>query len=404
MKRILATAYDINPYKGSESETGWNFVIQIARYNKVIAITRKNNRQDIERYIKENNINNSNLRFDYFDLPYFLRFWKRGERGSSLYFYLWQMFMPIFIISRKLKFDIAHSINFHADAFPNFLWLLKKPVVWGPINHHEKIPKKYLFPKKYYLKDRLVWLIKLAFWNFDPFLKLAIYKSDIILGGNQSVKKRLGIRSKNFHVLSQVASKNNIEQNKKSNDIFNVITASRFVPLKGIDIVINSFNQFYKNLPSDKKSKVRLKILGRGPLKKELELLSKGLESEKYISFISWMKKENMPQFYQSGDLFLFTSHEGAGMVVAEAMSNKLPIICFDNYGPGEISGNNSGLKVNYSNYKKSIDEFAKALEELFYDDDKRKRYAMNAKSRFMKNFTWDVKGERLKKIYESVS
>ena len=54
MIRVLASAYDINPYKGSESGTGWNFIHQISRFNKVIAITRKNNRGNIEKYIKEN--------------------------------------------------------------------------------------------------------------------------------------------------------------------------------------------------------------------------------------------------------------------------------------------------------------------------------------------------------------
>lgn len=404
MKIILATAYDINPYKGSESATGWNFILQIARYNKVIAVTRKNNRANIENYIKNHKINISNIEFFYFDLPYYLRFWKKGARGSSLYFYLWQMFMPLFIINKSLKFDIAHNVNFHSDAFPTFLWVFKKPVVWGPINHHEKIPKKYLFPKSYYLKDRLIWLMKLALWKFDPFLKLAIYKSDIILGGNQSVKKRLGIKSENFILLSQVASKNNSGQKQKKNNIFNIITASRFVPIKGVDIIINSFDKFYKNLTDDEKLKVNLKILGSGPLEKDLKDLSKGLESESSISFIKWIKKNEMPHFYHSGDLFLFASHEGAGMVVAEAMSNELPVICFDNFGPGEISGNNSGLKVKYSNYNKSVDDFSKALEELFYNDDKRKRYAINAKRRFTRNFTWDTKGEKLRKIYESVS
>ena len=50
---ILLTAYDINPYKGSEAATGWNFTIQATRKNKVVAITRKNNKQNIEKYIKE---------------------------------------------------------------------------------------------------------------------------------------------------------------------------------------------------------------------------------------------------------------------------------------------------------------------------------------------------------------
>ena len=56
MKTIIATAYAINPYKGSEDGMGWNFTLQIARFNKVIVITRENNRGYIEKYISENHI------------------------------------------------------------------------------------------------------------------------------------------------------------------------------------------------------------------------------------------------------------------------------------------------------------------------------------------------------------
>ena len=109
MIKILITAYDINPYKGSEASTGWNFTIQVTRENKVVAITRKNNKQNIEKYIKENNISTENLEFKYYDLPYWMRFWKKGSRGSSLYFYLWQMFMPIFILKNKINLFICNK-------------------------------------------------------------------------------------------------------------------------------------------------------------------------------------------------------------------------------------------------------------------------------------------------------
>ena len=52
-KTIVATCYAINPYKGSEDAMGWNFVIQIARFNKVYAVTRENNKTAIEK-IKPN--------------------------------------------------------------------------------------------------------------------------------------------------------------------------------------------------------------------------------------------------------------------------------------------------------------------------------------------------------------
>jgi hypothetical protein len=50
---VLLSAYAVNPYHGSEDGMGWNFIMQIARFNKVIAVTRENTRTDIERYMKE---------------------------------------------------------------------------------------------------------------------------------------------------------------------------------------------------------------------------------------------------------------------------------------------------------------------------------------------------------------
>ena len=54
MKTILATAYAVNPYKGSEDGMGWNMILQIARFQKVIAVTRENNEPKIVKYMKEN--------------------------------------------------------------------------------------------------------------------------------------------------------------------------------------------------------------------------------------------------------------------------------------------------------------------------------------------------------------
>ena len=174
MKTILATAYAINPYKGSEDGMGWNFVIQIARFNKVIVVTRENNRTFIEKYISEN-ISSlfANIQFLYFDLPYWMRFWKKGGRGAMLYYLMWQMGIVGFIKKQKLSFDITHNLNFHNDWTPSFLWKLGKPFIWGPIGHHPFIPSQYLAPysKKYFLADRLTWGLKLYFWNLSFSLK-----------------------------------------------------------------------------------------------------------------------------------------------------------------------------------------------------------------------------------------
>ena len=84
-RSILATFYTVNPYQGSEAGAGWNYIMQIARYNRVLAFTRVNNREHVEKFMKENpNPLYQNIEMHYFDLPYWMRFWKKGGRNPDL--------------------------------------------------------------------------------------------------------------------------------------------------------------------------------------------------------------------------------------------------------------------------------------------------------------------------------
>ena len=400
MKTILATAYDIDPYKGSESATGWNFIYQISRFNKVIAITRKNNQQNIDRYIEEFNIDTSYMQFYYYDLPYYLRFWKKGSRGSSLYFYLWQMFMPIFIKMNKIDFDIAHNVNFHADAFPTFLWMLGKPTVWGTINHNEKIPNEYIYSKKELVKENIKWFAKKLFWNIDIFMLLARKKSTIVLGGNSSVQLRLNISPNKFISFTQVGGVKNV-LSSITKVKFNILVIGRFLTIKSFDIAIRAFAEFLGEITN--KKEVVLTIVGKGPKEKELKQLVEDLKIEEYVNFIDWIEKKDLDVIYQNASLFLFPSHEGAGMVVVEALSFGLPVVCFNNYGPGEIVDDSCSIRIDYSTYDQSVIDFANALLKLYNDKKLYTALSIGAAKKFDKEYEWDQKGLKLKTIYDGI-
>lgn len=404
MKNILMTAYDVDPYKGSESGLGWNLIYQASRYNHVVAVTRKNNRKNIEQYIAENKLESDKLTFQYFDLPYYLRFWKVGARGSTLYFYLWQMFVTIFIINKKITFDIAHNVNFSTDSIPSFLWLLRKPFIWGPINHHEIIKREFIKPYgiKAYVKDRMSWGLKLFFWHIDPFNKLSKHNAYYILGGNQSVKHRLQIASEKFILFPSSGSKFIEYKNSHDTQTFNVLVAGRFVPLKGIDIAINAFKLFIKDNPTI--DNANLTVIGRGPYEYVLKQLAKSLPEQSLIQFIQWIEPEKLSEYYRNSSVFIFPSHEGAGMVVVEAMAYGLPVICFDNFGPGEIIDENSGIKIPYSSYDKCVCDFAYALQRLYNDKILLTHLSQGARNRYENNYTWDIKGELLNNVYDKIS
>jgi len=405
---ILATTYAVNPYKGSEDGMGWNFVLQIARFNKVIAITRENNQQQIEKYMVENpNPLYKNIKFKYYDLPKWAYFWKKGERGAMLYYNLWQFGVAGFAKQFANEIDIVHNVNFHNDWTPTFLYKLKKPLVWGPVGHHPRIPSEYL-PKKNRFKnvfrESAIWAIKKIYWNLNPWLYISKSKAKLIFAMNSEVMDVLSPKPSKVQILPSVGCEFPTENELKAEKAtFEILSVGRFVPLKGFGIAIDAFHAFLQLMPKEKRNFVRLTIVGKGPLKDNLMEQSYKLGISENVRFIDWIDRAELAEIYKSSDLFLFPSHEGAGMVVAEAFSYKVPVLCFNNSGPGEFLHPDSILRVAYTNYNQSILDFS-LLMHLFYlspmFQEKEKKLAFN---RFITWLNWDVKGEILNEAYNKV-
>ncbi len=402
MKTILATAYAINPLKGSEDGMGWNFVMQIARFNKVIAITRENNRPHIEKYMRENHSDlYKNISFRYFDLPYWMRFWKKGGRGAMIYYWMWQKGVVKFIKKNRLQFDIAHNLNFHNDWTPSYLWKLGKPFVWGPVGHHPRIPVQYLeiYASKYKWIDRLTWRVKNYFWKMSPALASTIRHAGHIWCMNDGVPHTLKLKG-NYSVVPSVATQDFGCEPVPEKDKFTLISAGRFVPLKGFDLTILSFAKFVAELPESQRQKCELLLVGSGPEEALLKNLAKQNGIEKQVKFISWIERTELMKLFKQSSAFIFPSHEGAGMVVPEALSFGLPVICLDNEGPGKFINPDCGFAVPLNTYKETIKGLAESITILYYNKTKKLAMRNAARKRFEELFHWDRRGEHLNLIY----
>lgn len=403
---VLATTYAVNPYKGSEDGMGWNFILQIARYHQVVAITRKNNKEAIENFMETHpNKHYQNISFKYYDLPYWMRFWKKGSKGAMLYYYLWQLFMPFFIKSQKITFDLVHNVNFHNDWTPSMLWVFGKPMVWGPIGHHPFIKPEYLklYDWKVKMKNYGLWVVKNLFWRLDPFLKLTKWNASYILSMNTEVSVKLkGINHKQM-IMPSVGSEKVLKTDVKQKKGFHVISVGRLVPLKGFDLTIKSFYQFLKSLPKSEQVKSQLTIVGSGKYESLYKQLVKDLGISKQVSFISWVDREELKVLYAKSHVFLFPSHEGAGMVVSEALSYGLPVISIANCGPGEFITADCGFAIKQNSYQQVTTDIAEALQLLYNDENLLIKMSDSAIKRHQSHFHWDIKGDVLHELYKQV-
>ncbi|MFZ1582715.1 MAG: glycosyltransferase [Saprospiraceae bacterium] len=406
MKTILATTYAVNPYKGSEDGMGWNYVLQIAKNNKVIAITRENNQNAIEKYMDEHpNVLYKNITFLYFDLPYWMRWWKKGGRGAMLYYWMWQKGVIGFVTKQNLTFDIAHNLNFHNDWTPSYLWKLGKPFVWGPVGHHPLIPAQYLskYSIKHLLKDRFTWLVKNYFWKYSKSLRNTTKNADFVWCMNESVPERLHLKPSQYEIIPSVASQDFGYLPYEHSNKFTFISVGRLVPLKGFDLTLQAFAVFYHTLSEIEKANTELLIVGSGPEEKRLIKMAADLKISENVQFIIWMERAELMKIFKQAQVFLFPSHEGAGMVVPEALSFGLPVVCLDNCGPGSFITDRCGIKISEDSYVNTVDNLAQAIKNLYKDKTLYANMRHEARVQFEKVFHWDRRGEQLAKIYKSL-
>ncbi|MFT4645670.1 MAG: glycosyltransferase involved in cell wall biosynthesis, partial [Planctomycetota bacterium] len=254
-----------------------------------------------------------------------------------------------------------------------------------------------------YIKDKMTWAVKKMFWNLSPALKNTVKNADHIWCMNGSVAEVLNLKNKKYSVSASVATADFGFNLKKKQEEFTLVSAGRFVPLKGFDLTILSFAKFLKTLSNEKKKKCKLQLVGSGPELSYLKQLCQEKNISQQVEFIDWIAREELMKLFKESTAFIFPSHEGAGMVVPEALSFGLPVICIDNCGPGSFVNDETAYKISIQNFNDTVTHLSAAILDLYSNPEKQKMMSKNARDLFESDFHWDRRGEKLNEIYSTL-
>lgn len=400
---ILVSAYACEPNKGSEPEVGWSWVTNLCKENKVFVITRRNNKENIEKEI----INfkyKKNIKFIYYDLPNTFLKLKKLCRFNQIYYIFWQ----IGLISKIRKYcdmyeiDICHHITFATFKIFSSLAFSNKPFLFGPVGGGERV--NYGFYKNIpciALIKEMIRDIDIILAKFNP-INLYTWKraSKILVTTSDTLNKI----PKKFHNKCEIYQTIGIEKiNKSDKKIkckdnskkFNILYAGNLLYWKGIYILIEAFFKFSKMYPDCK-----LSIIGDGKEKKKLELMinEKGLNNK--IEFCGKIPRNELLKLYKKSDVFLFPSlHDSGGMVILEAMANGVPTICLKFGGPGINVTPNVGKSINARDYEDAINKIVSELELLKNNSEMLEILSDNCFHNIEK-FYWENKAKEIEKIY----
>ena len=130
---------------GGESILGWNVVLQLARFHRVVVLTHADLRPPIERGL--NGSSNGNLEFYYLALPRWLEALKDYAGGIQFYAYLWQI--KAYFVARRLhrqnRFDVFHHVTYANDWMASHIGaLLPVPYLRGPGGGAQQVPEGFV--------------------------------------------------------------------------------------------------------------------------------------------------------------------------------------------------------------------------------------------------------------------
>jgi phosphatidylinositol alpha-1,6-mannosyltransferase len=176
-----------------------------------------------------------------------------------------------------------------------------------------------------------------------------------------------------------------------------VLSVSRLVPRKGMDVLIEAVGRVRATTEPD----LQLAVGGGGRDRARLERLA--AERRVPVHFLGRVADEELPGLYGCADLFamlcrnrwLGLEQEGFGIVFLEAAAAGVPQVAGRSGGAHEaVVHGETGLVVRFP---QTVEPVAAALQVLLRDHELRAGYGRAGRDRAVEEYSYDVLAERLR-------
>jgi glycosyltransferase involved in cell wall biosynthesis len=164
---------------------------------------------------------------------------------------------------------------------------------------------------------------------------------------------------------------------------------------KGHGFLISAFRQIFSTHPS-----VRLLIVGDGPLREQLEIVTRQLMLDRAVVFTGI--RQDVFSLLQTADIFVLPSQEreGLGVALIEAMAVGLPVIGTDLGGiPEVIEDGENGFLVSPG----SSEQLAEALRKLVADQALRTGMGLRGRQMYEEKFTMPKMIQQIETLYDQL-
>jgi len=235
-------------------------------------------------------------------------FQKRGINVTRIiisHHYDISMLWKIYYLIRKIKPHIVHTHMFHADFYGGLAAGLAGVKVILSTKHGYD---DYERTSKFYKLNRLPAKFLTRAITISNALKSKVAEAEG-LSFTKMVTIHYGLNGEEYVSTKELNS--NMEF--FHDDVCHIATVGRLIPVKGYEFLIKAL--------SEVKSDFRFLFIGEGPLREELERMTRELHLTQKVIFLGYQR--DVSSILSKIDIFILpTLGEGFGLVLLEAMAH----------------------------------------------------------------------------------
>ena len=182
----------------------------------------------------------------------------------------------------------------------------------------------------------------------------------------------------------------------RGNDLILIGSVGRMQSVKDHATLIQAFAQLIQSR-SDLRNRLRLLIVGDGPMLDELRTLANSLN----LSGLAWLpgSRENIPEVYQALDVFVLPSlNEGISNTILEAMASRLPVVATGVGGNVELVEDGVCGRLFPA---RDIKALAQILAAYATDESLRLTHSQAARTVAIERFSLQAMVSRYQRIYD---
>ncbi len=410
MLKILINAYACSPGMGSEPGMAWNWVVNLAKHCELFIITEGELRDRIEAALPTLE-QGKNMHFYYNPVLERIRrmCWNQGDWRFYKYYkdWQWKTYLMARDICAKEKIDVLHQLNMIGFREPGYLWKLSKetgiPFVWGPIGGLKQFPIAYLHGAgmKMNLFNRLKNVFNLLQLKYDKRVDTAFRTATSLVSSipdsYRAIKRYKGLESVIIPETGCFLSED-IPTERFDEEQLHVMWVGKFDFRKQLPLALRAIAAAHN-------PNIILDIYGTGAAKQiaEARNLTMTLGIDDNVVWHGSQPNQTVMEAMKDSQVFFFTSvSEDTSTVVLEAISNRLPVICFDACGMSAVIDESVGRKIPLSTPSQSVHAFAEVLNELEHDRNLLKTLSENCKQRQVE-LSWSEKAKTMVNLYHKV-